>query len=60
MSDKLTAEQIENWRVVLTSLFGPYALLMPDTEVQEFHDSLQESINSADSEKPEEIDDIPE
>ena len=56
MPDKLTAEQIENWRVVLISLLGPYALLMSDAEIQEFHDKFQEGLD----EVTEEIDDIPE
>ena len=42
MSDeKLTHEQIQNWRKVLCGMVGVYALIMPDSEVQAFRDKLQ-------------------
>jgi hypothetical protein len=41
-NNKLSAEQIMNWRRVLSLSFGPYALIMPDHEVQSFRDSMQE------------------
>jgi len=42
MSDeKLTPEQIQNWRKVLCGMVGAYALIMPDSEVQAFRDKLQ-------------------
>ena len=43
-TEKLTPEQIQNWRKVLVGMFGPYALLMPDAEVQEFGYTIQAHI----------------
>jgi hypothetical protein len=40
-SDKLTPEQIKNWRNVLLGMLGPYALLMPDEDVQKMRDNMQ-------------------
>ena len=40
-SDKLTPEQIKNWRSVLLGMLGPYALLMPDEDVQKMRDNMQ-------------------
>ena len=42
MSDeKLTPEQIENWRRVLCGMIGPYALMMPAEQIQLYRDKLQ-------------------
>ena len=42
MSDeKLTPEQIENWRKVLCGMFGPYALIMTAEQIQLYRDKLQ-------------------
>lgn len=38
---KLTPEQIKNWRNVLAGMIGPYALLMPDEDVQAARDAAQ-------------------
>jgi len=40
-TEKLTPEQIRNWRKVLVGMFGTYALLMSDAEVQEFRNTMQ-------------------
>ncbi len=40
MSEKLSEEQIQNWRRVLCGMFGPYALLMPKEQIQLFRDRL--------------------
>jgi hypothetical protein len=40
-SNKLTPEQIKNWRNVLLGMLGPYALLMPDEDVQKMRDNMQ-------------------
>jgi hypothetical protein len=40
-SDKLTPEQIKNWRNVLLGTVGPYALLMPDEDVQKMRVNMQ-------------------
>ncbi len=42
---KLSPEQISNWRKILTSSLGPYALVMPDEEVQRYRDFMQQRIN---------------
>ena len=39
--DKLTPEQIENWRRVLCGMIGPYALMMPSEQIQMYRDKLQ-------------------
>ena len=41
----LTLVQIENFRRVLLSMIGPYALIMPAEDVQLFRDRLQQQIN---------------
>jgi hypothetical protein len=38
---KLTDEQVENWRKVLTSILGPYALIMPRENVQAIRDKME-------------------
>jgi hypothetical protein len=43
---KLTPEQITNWRKILSSSIGPYALIMDDEEVQRFYDDMQNNINN--------------
>jgi len=45
MNEKLTEEQIKNWREVLIKMIGPYALLMPREEIQAFHDRTQRDID---------------
>ena len=42
MIDQLTDQQIENWRSVLVGIIGPYALLMPDEQVQALRDRYQD------------------
>ncbi len=39
--DHLTPEQIANWREVLCSMIGPYALIMPDADIQQYRDQMQ-------------------
>jgi hypothetical protein len=41
---KLTPEQIANWRKVLPVMFGPFAPLMTDDEIQLLRDRLQERV----------------
>ena len=38
---KLTPEQIKNWRTILVLQYGPYALIMPDEQVQLIRDRMQ-------------------
>jgi hypothetical protein len=42
---RLTPEQIKNWRKVLCGMVGPYALIMPDEEVQKFRDKMQSAVH---------------
>lgn len=44
MSEKLTDEQIKNWREVLVGMIGPYALIMPKEEIQAFRDKTQNAV----------------
>jgi len=39
--NKLSPEQIENWRRVLAMLIGPYAFLMKPEEIQRHRDVMQ-------------------
>ena len=41
MTDKLTDEQLKNWRRVLFLSFGPFALIASDDEIQEIRDIMQ-------------------
>ena len=43
--DKLTADQIDNWRKILSLRLGPYAFIMPDSDVQAARDRYQETVN---------------
>ena len=42
---KLTPEQIKNWRNTLVGVIGPYALIMPDEEVQKIRDEMQSNLD---------------
>lgn len=46
LDGKLTPEQIQNFRGVLVGIIGPYALIMPDEEIQKFRDKLQAKVDS--------------
>lgn len=45
MTEKLTGEQIQNWRKVLTGMFGPYALIMSDEQIQSYRDRMQATVD---------------
>lgn len=45
-SGTLTPEQIKNWRNVLLGMIGPYAMLMPDADVQMMRDRMQANFSS--------------
>jgi len=34
----MTDQQIENWRKILCGMLGPYALIMPQEEVEKIRD----------------------
>jgi hypothetical protein len=44
----VTEVQIKNWRTVLVGIVGPYALIMPESEIEKFRDKLQNNINKLD------------
>ena len=55
MGQDLTPEQIANWRRVLQQYFGPYALIMPESQIIKAKEKMQEAINklaAAQKEKP--------
>ena len=41
----LSDQQIENWRAVLYTMFGPYALIMSVSEINKFKGKMQAEIN---------------
>ena len=43
--DKLTDEQVGNWRKVLALTLGEYAFTMPKEEVQKMRDEMQKNID---------------
>ena len=46
----LTPEQIQNWRMVLCGMIGPFALIMPAEMIQAYKDKLQDQVDNADEE----------
>jgi hypothetical protein len=53
MEGQLTPEQIKNWRTVMIGMLGPYAMLMPDEDVQRLRDRFQEIADGQDVNVPE-------
>lgn len=45
VSGRLNAEQLKNWRNVLLGMIGPWALMMPDEDVQKMRDEMQFHVN---------------
>ena len=43
----LTKEQIANWRKVLCTMIGPWALIMPEKQVQQMRDRMQGIANES-------------
>jgi hypothetical protein len=37
----LTPEQIKNWRKTLCTMFGPYALIMPEDQINAIRNKMQ-------------------
>lgn len=50
LQEKMTVEQIKNFRNVLCITLGPYALIMPDEEVIKLRDKIQERVNKIEEE----------
>lgn len=44
---KLTPEQIESWRKALTWTVGPWALIMPESEIEKVADRYQARFGEA-------------
>jgi hypothetical protein len=42
----LSDDQIDNWRAVLFTMFGPYALIMPVSEIIKHKHRLQKQIDA--------------
>jgi hypothetical protein len=47
----MTPEQIANFRKALATLVGPWAFMMPESEVQKARDALQKKIDDLDFRK---------
>ena len=45
ISEPLTDKQVGNLRAVLFAMIGPYALLMPREDIQQWHDRLQAQVD---------------
>lgn len=45
--EKLTEEQIGHWRKALIHTLGPYALLMPDEQIQLLFERMQNGLTHA-------------
>ena len=43
--NKLSPEQIENWRKVMVGRLGPYALIMPADQIEVLRDKMQTFVN---------------
>jgi len=52
MKDKLSDQQVENWRRSLSLTFGPYAYIMPREQVQAFRDRMQADVDRRAQEEP--------
>lgn len=51
MTTQLTDEQIRNWRRVMVSVIGPYALVMSKEEIQLLKDRMQAKANEIEADK---------
>lgn len=47
----LTDEQIENWRKVLSGMFGPYALVMSRAQIEAYAENMQRHFDEEEEEK---------
>jgi hypothetical protein len=45
MGKSLTDAQIENWRIVLIGMFGPYANIMPREDIETYVENLNKHLN---------------
>lgn len=49
MNKKLTPEQIKNWRLVLTNMFGPIAMLLSEEDIEKFRETMQKNVDKIDT-----------
>ena len=49
--NKLTSEQIQNWRRILCLQLGPYAFIMPEEEIQAIRDKMQQETDKESKEE---------
>ena len=42
----LTLEQIKHWRNTLFATFGPYAFIMPEAEVYDFKEKIEQELKN--------------
>jgi len=45
VGEKLTPEQIKNWRTAMVGMLGPYALICSDEDVQRLRDDMQRQLD---------------
>ena len=53
-NNELTDKQIENWRRVLVTMIGPYALIIPREQIQHIRDRMKSDIDNLPEESKEE------
>ncbi len=41
VSEQLTPAQVKNWRLILFAQIGPWAMIMPESEIQTIRDRIQ-------------------
>jgi len=51
VSGRLNAKQLKNWRNALLGVMGPWALMMPDEDVQKMRGEMQRRVGVG-SERP--------
>lgn len=51
MGQKLTKEQLENWRKALHVYLGPAVNLLSDEKIQAYKDQLQENIDKTEEKR---------
>jgi len=47
VSDELTPPQVKHWRMILYARIGPWALIMPVSDIQRIRDGVQKAVNLA-------------
>jgi hypothetical protein len=53
VNKKLTSEQIKNWRLVLTNMFGPIAMFLSEEDIEKFRDKVQADVDKLSGEEKE-------